>query len=744
MRFTSLLFIVCFSLTRSFASDTTRVKIPLIRQHFHDRIDKEQLLIDRLDGKSDLMLRAGNNEEVRMHATGALFGQVDRMQNWVELNAAISSNNEKVRYLRYIENALIQFRTGCRAKQLKLAQLPVILDAFEQMLQDNEAGRSLLPYLSAAPYEIASLYAKVFDDNPGIREMRNIVYIKYCALYPDNILQTIGPYAEESFADSLIIECCKRDPVQFYSYAQSKQSPEGKLIHRSKDRLVMTVADMSQMPNALFYFPFLDDIMSGNKTIEQIYQYVGDGDVGYDSVGYYKMLVKTNIDYYTRMAPPLRDTPMAMLGPNGLREMLKAKAIQHFITPINDLHNEPNLATRMKAIEPLSAEEIYFVMVMGENDIYTSSYKHSFNRMLQVMGNPPRGDSLLQNVHFDQFRKFIKMAAGFNRLDTFLRTMPSSKSIVLMKAFVGNLDKSSNLEDAVDVADAYASITDRQLLKNILGYVQENEIRSKNEGNLRGEMIYGLLDTIFLSTDSSNRVDLTATLGLPSVYEIRPSDLRDDSGRIIQQVFFFGDDDGVKIFTPFINSFPAKEWNIQMKKEWVEIKSIKGKVWIFANRPLDYDASLDDSAQIHLAEYLEENELRPSVIVHRGHSYWLPKTIERMPANARLVVLGSCGGYKNLYQIIEICPEAHIISTKEIGSGEINRPLLNYLNQSFVSQKPIVWKQMWSTLSATFKRDPDKQLKEGWDSYIPPYKNLGAIFIQAYNKKKSSELGAED
>lgn len=737
MRSFRLIFFACISFIQTYASDTTRVKIPLIRQHFHDRIDKEQTLIDRLDGKADQTLNAGNNEEVRLMATESLYGKVDRMQNWVELNNRIVSNNDKVRYLRYIENVLILFRTGYRARELKLAQLPSVLDVFDEMMKANLDGRSLIPFVAAAPYETASIYSKVFADNPESRELKNIVYLKYCRLHPDDILQTIGPYTGEYFADSLIVECCKRDPVQLYSYAQSKESPEGKLIHRSRDPLVMAVADMSQMPNALFYFPFLDDILSGNKTIEQINQFVGDGERGYDSVGYFKLLVKTNIEYYTRMAPPLRDTPIAMLGANGLREMLRAKAIQHFIIPINELHNQPNLAIRMKAIEPLNAEEIYFMMVMGENDIYTSSYKHSFNRLLQKMGNPPKGDSLLQHVHFDQFRKFIKMAAGYNKLDTFLRTMPASKSIVLMKAFVSNLDKSTNLEDAVDVADAYASITNKQLLNNILGYVQENKQRALEEGNVRGELIYGLLDTIFLSTDTASGVDLTSAYGIPPVYEIRPQDLRDDSGRIIQQVFFYGDDDGVKIFQPFLNSFSPKEWNIQMKKEWVEIRSLKSKVWVFANRPLDYDANLDDSAQIHLAEYLEANELRPSVIVHRGHSYWLAGTIEKMPAHARLVVVGSCGGYKNLQQIMEICPDAHIISTKEIGTGEINRPMLNYLNQSFVAGRPVVWKQMWSSLYSTFKKDPDKSLIEGWDNYIPPYKNLGALFIQAYNKKKA-------
>ena len=75
-----------------------------------------------------------------------------------------------------------------------------------------------------------------------------------------------------------------------------------------------------------------------------------------------------------------------MFGANGLREVLKGKAIQHFIKPINELHDLSNLTVRMKAIEPLTAAELYYMMVMGENDIYTSSYKHSFNRMLQRMG----------------------------------------------------------------------------------------------------------------------------------------------------------------------------------------------------------------------------------------------------------------------------------------------------------------------------------------------------------------------
>jgi hypothetical protein len=127
--------------------------------------------------------------------------------------------------------------------------------------------------------------------------------------------------------------------VQLYSFAQSYTSPEGKLIHQSTNPMVKTVVQLSRTPNALFYFHSLMTCYSGKNTIENIKKYVGDGRKGTDSIGYFRLLVKNEIDYFKRMSPPVRDTPVAMYGANGLREMLKGKAIQHFINPINELHD---------------------------------------------------------------------------------------------------------------------------------------------------------------------------------------------------------------------------------------------------------------------------------------------------------------------------------------------------------------------------------------------------------------------
>jgi len=713
-----------------------KMTVPFQRVRFHDRIKEEQQKCDKADGKADSIIHATKNDEINLQITDAMVRRVNGIVCFIENNSSIESNNDKIRQLNFVEELVKMFRVRWKSKTLNPALAPALVDNFEKILKANIDSMSMAPYIEEVPYEIGVINSEIFQFNSGYAESQKILYMKYVAKNPSRILSTIRPYVNEPFADSLVVLACKNDPKQLYDYASSVSTPEGKLIRRNNNPMVKTVAKLSQTPNALLYYPFLDDLLSEKQSVDSIKKIIADGEEKMDSVGYYKLLVKTEISYHARMIN--RDTPIAMFGTNGLREMLQRKAIRHFITPINELHEQNNLAIRMKAIQPLSAEELYMMLVMGENDIYTSSYKHSFNRLIQLLGPQPRTDKLLMNVKMDYFKKFIKMAANFNQLDTFLRMMPHDNATVLMKAFVSNLDESGNLEDAVDVADSYSSIHNPELLKNMLADVTANEQKSVEENNAKGKIIYGLLKQIFLSFND-NTVNLTQLFGIPSIYSLDYNYLADEKGRIVQQVFFYGDDDGKGIFPSFINSFNKSEWKITSQKEWVEIKSVKGKpVWIFANKPLDSDQNLDDTAQKHLGVYLRSLDINPSIIIHRGHSYWLPGTIKRMPGDAKIIVLGSCGGYKNLSEILDISPDAHIISTKEIGKGDINRPILNYINQTLAAGKPIVWKEMWAALTKIFYADSNKGMRESWDDYIPPYKNLGAIFIKAYNKKMES------
>jgi hypothetical protein len=730
--------IVLLTFFNSKATIVDTPRIPLSRQLIHQRIQEAQGEADKLDYKKDNFLKLTPNEEINMQVTDAIFRHVTDIRYGLEKDSRLKDNSNKlIGCLRLVREMLTAFNSNYKQKKIGAVYVPMLVSGFSNMLKASIDSQSIAPFIAANPYEVGVILAELFKDNIGYKESRKLLFLKYVTLNPDKILQTIRPYAEESFADSLVVIACRNNPVQLYSYAQATNLPEGRLIQRNTDKMVKAVAELSQTPNALFYFPFLDDILKGRKTIDEIKKYVGDGEAGYDSVGYYKLLVQTAIDYHKRIINRVGpDTPVAMFGPNGLQEVLAKKSLQHFATPINALHEENNPAVRFKAVEPLGPVELYYVMVMTEADIYTSSYKYCFGKMLERMGKKPRADSLLMAVNFDHFKKFIKMAAGYNRLDTFLKAMPKGKADTLMMAFVSRLEESKSNEEAVDVADSYASVSgNKQLTAFILNEIVRNEQRCISSNDQNGVLVYGLLKNICLSATDST-IDLTKLYGIPPVYSIDYKALADDSGRVVGQVFFYGDKDGKLFFPPFVNSFPPALWTKKDSKEWVEFRSIKGKpVFIYANKPLDNDTNLDSVAQAHLTDYLLEKGMAPSILVHRGHSYHLPYTIRQLLPSEKLVLLGSCGGYKNLSKILETSPEAHIISTKQIGAGDINRPIINYITGKLREGKKIDWIEMWNSLGKIFAIDPSKDVRERWLDYIPPHKNLGALFLKAYTRK---------
>jgi hypothetical protein len=206
---------------------------------------------------------------------------------------------------------------------------------------------------------------------------------------------------------------------------------------------------------------------------------------------------------------------------------------------------------------------------------------------------------------------------------------------------------------------------------------------------------------------------------------------------VIQQVFFYGDEDkdGQNSYINFMGMFRNRaEWKVDDKNpDWTTISSAKGKpLYIYANKPLyKPEEDLDEKAQLKLIEYLEKKNLKPTVVVHRGHSYHLPYTLKKLSPYARIVVLGSCGGYNNLNEVLTICRDAHIISSKQVGTKTVNEPILEAINSNLVAGRNIDWINMWKELSGRFKNGA---AKEKFDDYIPPYKNLGAIFIKAYRK----------
>jgi hypothetical protein len=297
-----------------------------------------------------------------------------------------------------------------------------------------------------------------------------------------------------------------------------------------------------------------------------------------------------------------------------------------------------------------------------------------------------------------------------------------------MKEFVSGLDQTleGDLEGATDVANSFASITDSTLKVEMVSQIEAIRNLSEKSRNEQGYRIYDILHTLFTQNSDS----ISAKFGIPPITLMPFANLQNDSGVVVQQVFFFGDRDGKGVFNSFVGSFGAPDWKVKREEKWVKISSIRGKrVDIYCNIP--FDEPEDEMAQKALQQYLDQNDIAPSVIIHRGHSYHLPSTLDHINSRHKVVILGACGAYHNLAHVLSQSEDAHIVSTKQIGAGKINGPIIRYFNQRLLEGKDIDWVSMWAHFAKVFSAGETKQL---FDDYVPPYKNMGALFLKAYKR----------
>src|SRR5262249_47141346 len=178
------------------------------------------------------------------------------------------------------------------------------------------------------------------SENIGVRASRADLVRKYCELHPNEILTVLTSYPDLPFADSLIVVAGHRNPRKLYDFAAGRSALAYR-IRNSKDSMVSTVAKMANSKSGQLYFPFLDNIMKGKISFADINKVKDNG------FSYYRLLVKTRMDYSARMLPPARDTALEMAS---VTQMLKIKGDDIFIREINALHVVSNPAIRFKVL----------------------------------------------------------------------------------------------------------------------------------------------------------------------------------------------------------------------------------------------------------------------------------------------------------------------------------------------------------------------------------------------------------
>lgn len=390
-----------------------------------------------------------------------------------------------------------------------------------------------------------------------------------------------------------------------------------------------------------------------------------------------------------------------------------------YVNDINGLHQTQSATIRFKKLANLTPQELYYITVLGANELYTSSFVSGvYPLIIKKMAGKNTSD-LLALVHQDFFKKFIAVTANYNVLQHFLSQMPGEASSDLMRNFVRDLDIAPTIEDAVDVADAFSSISDTSLQHLLL-----SEIRKYNKSKL-----YQTLDALCTAVIQDENTSPAIEALQHSFRQLDFNTLRDNEKNVVIKQYFYGDTDGIQIFNAFINRFNKPGWKITQKKYWICVTSANGRVSIYANKPLDEKNELDLKAQDSLTAHLRAEYITPSIIIHRGHSYYANHTIANIDSSAKLVLLGSCGGYQKLSAVLSRAPNAQIIASKQIGKGVINAALLSKIAEELESGQGLHWQDIWKQMNDLLKGEA----KISFQDYIPPYKNMGLMLLKTYS-----------
>jgi hypothetical protein len=693
------------------------------RAYFHDKIDKEQKQDDLADGKADSIIRYGNDSAGTAILTKALIKEVDHLQVMIENmpangREAVMDNQQRIRYLRAVWEMMRQYSSDARPDPQFYKML--VANMHDMLIAVNENKMMAFAKANTNVYSLDN--GKLLFDNQA--EARAYVYTEMGKADPLMMIKRLPEYSSDTFAGGIIKVVARMKPDIIFNYASSSDQHLRNPVYYTQDELVQSIVKIAaHSKSPLKALPFLSDVYYGRRTIAELDTISAHPDL------YFENLVRLRLE---------NDSIARRI----YNQELSYRALKYFVRQMNDLHESKD-EVRFKCLDSLPASSLYFIMVYGQDEIYTSSFLGTFKRMMERM-KPMKGNELLDSLHYDHFRTFIRMCAGYNTLSDFLGSMDDTTRTTVMTSFITGLQngKEDDLEDAVDVADAFGSIRDSALSVFLEKKVKENYELSYTQRSKKGMVVYSLMAMLFegnkISGSDTGASVASSRLHLPPINKVRYKDLMNDSGIVYQQVFFYGDEDGQNSYESFLIEFKKdKNWRIDTSnKQWTVISSVKGKkIVIYANLPLKEPG--DEEAQDKLIRYLSDSGIHPTIMIHRGHSYHLPVTLAKLNKDVKIVILGSCGGYHNLAIVLDHAPDAHIISSKQVGATWVNEPIIKALNARLLEGTDVNWIAMWHELDEYFVKKPD--LREKFDDYVPPYKNLGAIFIKAYRRMMTTK-----
>ncbi len=709
-----LTFLICYSFC-----------IPVIAQpstNGNDIKAARQMVDDEQKVFRDFLMTASINANIKKSLQKFSVNDVNSLRNNLQF-LATASRDRRIKGIRSLSYFMKELQQQLKEEKINQLDIPEILKKYKQTLIDllnRKSGDAIEKNFKDFNWRNCQLLANAFWEFEEKKQMADISACKRVVETPEYIFSFLEGKPGFYYADSLIILMAKNYPEQLLSYLQKNNNAVTNSIHNQKNIYVRQLVSFSSNSLASELAPFTEQIANNELTIDDILakrKKVND---------YFQLLV--DITMSNQQKKEQGNVPEFQIA---LQNALSEKSLDFYVKKINDLHSSPD-AVRFQSVQSLRPQDLYYIIVSADEEMYTSTYLGLYKRLLSHFKDQS-ADSVLRLVHNDKFRKFMRIAATYNTITDFLRLMSPEKSSSLVHSFISDIednDEDEAIANATDVADAFISLSKDPLFNTYVKQELEDGLKkSRRNDHYQSQRLYSILQRVYdLATNDQSGNNLSA-----NYKQLSFSSLKDKKGNISELVLFYGDEDGKSSYNSFMNLFKDKtQWDVSVNDSWVMISSLHGQpIKIYVNLPLKTEDEKDLAAQEALSDYLNQQSIKPSILIHRGHSYHLPNTLKYLDPSVKLAILGSCGGYRNMKKIIEINPDVQIIASKQVGSMAVNDPLLRHLNNDLAEGRSIDWVNFWSELNEAFKNDATAS--KLFEEYIPPYKNVSSYVVRLYN-----------
>lgn len=398
-----------------------------------------------------------------------------------------------------------------------------------------------------------------------------------------------------------------------------------------------------------------------------------------------------------------------------------------FIRAINDnpIPNHPNL----REIQNFNAKEIYSLMVLGKEEIFQFAFDNCYQVLLQNLGETSWLD-FVEKINYYKYREFATLLANFNKFpELFYRNSTSEMRSAFLEKMVRIDFRDINCIEQAAILSDFVNICDHtEIQMNIQNLIKTEFDAAEGRKDQLAMAVYSLLASniglrAIVHTDWYRSKKEKFSKYALSYIDV--NELKNHQNKIIEVCFFYNDEDGMTSFNNYINLFRSMpKWYMQDLGSYYYISSLEGNDYdIFANKPQQ-----EAAGQQAIRDYLIYNKLEPSIIVHRGHSYHSQKTIDQMVGSPKFIFMGSCGGYYKISELLVRSPNAQILSTKQVGTMSINDPMLKSIRELLRSNKNLEWPSFWAEQELKLRGNKNFKM------YIPPHKNNGALFVNAFFK----------